>query len=243
MRVTHNDDSTINVTIGEGRPLVASDTLYTLDIVDTPTGFAGLEINGSPAVINEGTIRGYQNAISTIDDKIATLDGIAEQLAIRVNALHQGGTDLDGNAGVEFFDTSAPITARNLVVNTDIINNNRLIVSSPIPQPAESGTVAGQIANLLSDQNTTVGLRTGTFSSIYGALLSDAGDAVRDASNGLETQAAIIAQSTAQREQTSGVSLDEEAINLLQFQKAFEAAARFIQVADEMTQTILSLAG
>jgi flagellar hook-associated protein 1 FlgK len=73
-------------------------------------------------------------------------------------------------------------------------------------------------------------------------MMSDMGERLSSASNDLETQAAIIAQATLQRDSVSGVSLDEEAINLLQYQKAFEAAARFIRVADEMTQTILSLA-
>ncbi len=74
-------------------------------------------------------------------------------------------------------------------------------------------------------------------------MISDAGEQVRQAEDGLVTQAAIIAQATAQRESISGVSLDEEAINLMQYQRAFDAAARFIRVADEMTQTIISLAG
>jgi flagellar hook-associated protein 1 FlgK len=50
-----------------------------------------------------------------------------------------------------------------------------------------------------------------------------------------------MSQAMAQRDASSGVSLDEEAINLLQFQKSYEAAARFLKIADEMTQTILAL--
>jgi flagellar hook-associated protein 1 FlgK len=50
-----------------------------------------------------------------------------------------------------------------------------------------------------------------------------------------------LAQTQAQRDSVSGVSLDEEAISLLQYQKAYEAAARFLRIADEMTQTILQL--
>ena len=72
-------------------------------------------------------------------------------------------------------------------------------------------------------------------------MLSDAGDQISSANNDLETQAAVLSQAMAQRDSVSGVSLDEEAINLLQYQKAFEAAARFIKVADEMTQVIISL--
>ena len=243
-RTTENSDSTINVTIGEGKTLVAADTAVALDIQNTPpNGLAQISFKGQPAVFDGGIVKGLQSAISDITANIAVLDGIAEQVATRVNALHTSGTDYDGNAGVEFFDTSSPVTAASISINPAIASNARLVVASPITQPADSGTVAGQIANLLTDTNTTVGTRTGSFASIYGGLISEAGESIRTAENGLQTQAAIIAQATAQRESISGVSLDEEAINLLQYQKAFEAAARFIRVADEMTQTIISLAG
>ena len=73
-------------------------------------------------------------------------------------------------------------------------------------------------------------------------MLAEAGEKVSAANNGLQTQTAIIAQATAQRDAISGVSLDEEAINLMQYQAALKPPRRFIKVADEMTQTILSLA-
>ena len=85
------------------------------------------------------------------------------------------------------------------------------------------------------------GTKTGSFTSIYGSIVTDAGQAVKSTEDELVTQGAILAQTQAQRDSISGVSLDEEAINLLQYQKAYEAAARFLKVADEMTQTILQL--
>jgi flagellar hook-associated protein 1 len=82
---------------------------------------------------------------------------------------------------------------------------------------------------------------TGSFGSIYGSIVSAAGRGARAAEDALSTQQAILSQANAQRDAVSGVSLDEEAINLLQFQKSYEAAARFLKIADELTQTILTL--
>lgn len=243
VRSTTNDDGTITLTIGEGRPLVAGGDVYKLNVTDTPpNGLATIDIDGDPAVFDSGVIKGYQEAISKIEDNITLINGLAEQVVERVNNLHTSGTDLDGNAGINFFENTPPITAQNIAVNQLISDDPRLVVASPLAQPGQAGTVAGEIANLLNDPNTTVGTKTGSFSSIFGSLVTDSGEQVRNAEDGLQTQAAIIAQATAQREAVSGVSLDEEAINLLQYQKAFEAAARFLKVADEMTQTILSLA-
>jgi flagellar hook-associated protein 1 FlgK len=45
------------------------------------------------------------------------------------------------------------------------------------------------------------------------------------------------------QEETSGVSLDEEAVNMMRYQRAFEAAARLISVVDEMLTTVISLGG
>jgi flagellar hook-associated protein 1 FlgK len=94
---------------------------------------------------------------------------------------------------------------------------------------------------LLNDNNSQAGTRAGSFNSIFASLVTDAGARISSADNALATQSLILSQTEAQRESISGVSLDEEAINLLQYQKAYEAAARFLRIADEMTQTILSL--
>lgn len=61
------------------------------------------------------------------------------------------------------------------------------------------------------------------------------------ANNALESAALVRESISAQLQAVSGVSLDEEAINLLMFQRQFQAAARFISVIDETMQTLLSM--
>lgn len=243
-RPTDNGDGTISMTIGEGRTLVSSGQSIELGVQSTPPlGLSTITIEGEPAVFNDGKLRGLSDAVSFITSEMDSLDGLAAAVVERVNTVHTSGTDLNGNAGVNLFDASVPVTAANIRINAAIVNDPRLVVASPLPQPGQSGTVAGEIANLMTDSNNTVGDRTGSFNSIFGSMLAEAGEQVRNAENGLQTQGVILSQAIAQRDSVSGVSLDEEAINLMQYQKAFEAAARFLKVADEMTQTILSLAG
>lgn len=242
-RTTDNIDGTVSVTIGEGRAIVSGDRAFTLNAGNTPPlGLAEITINGEPAAFDEGKIRGLQNAVAFTTTQIDSLDGVAAAFVERVNTLHESGTDLDGNPGINLFNNGAPVTAANISVNSRIVADPRLVVASPLAQPGQTGTVAGEIANLLTDTNNTVGSRSGSFNSIFGSMIADAGEQVRIAENGLETQGVILSQAIAQRDSISGVSLDEEAINLMQYQRAFEAAARFLKVADEMTQTILSLA-
>ena len=56
-----------------------------------------------------------------------------------------------------------------------------------------------------------------------------------------EASAAVVETLQAQREAVSGVSLDEEAINLMRFQRAYQGAARLVSVVDELMETMMGL--
>lgn len=243
-RGSENPDGAVTITLNDGQALVLGDHAAKLTTVDTPpSGLASLTIEGQPALISDGKLRGLLDAIGGIGSSIQSLDDLAGSLAGRVNALHSSGTDLSGNAGTAFFATpaSSPVTAANIDVSAALKVDPRLVVSAASGAGSGDATVARSIAGLLSDNTSVAGTRTGSFTSIYASLVTDAGAGVKSAEDALVTQQVILAQTEAQRASTSGVSLDEEAINLLQYQKSYEAAARFLKIADELTQTILSL--
>ena len=80
-----------------------------------------------------------------------------------------------------------------------------------------------------------------THTEAYAALVSDVGQASAGASSRLDTQNQILATAQALRDSFSGVDINEEAIQLLQFQQAFQAMTRVIQVLDSLTSEILGL--
>jgi flagellar hook-associated protein 1 FlgK len=82
-----------------------------------------------------------------------------------------------------------------------------------------------------------------TLTDANGALVAKTGSAAARATLTLDAQTAIAAQTDAERENISGVNLDEEAADMLRFQQAYQAAARIIQVADDMFQSLLAAAG
>jgi flagellar hook-associated protein 1 FlgK len=57
----------------------------------------------------------------------------------------------------------------------------------------------------------------------------------------LDASGIIFDSLTSQRESISGVNVDEEAVSLISFQRGFEGAARYMNVVDEMLQTLLGL--
>lgn len=240
-RVLETPDGMVNVTLADGSSLVTGVHLTEIEVVDQPDGTASLMLNGGPAVVGDGRLRGLQNAMGEVEGHITSLDDLAASLAARVNTLHTSGTDFNGVAGTPFFNVSTPVTAANLTIAANVKVDPKLVVASQLASPTGAGTVAGAIGALLSDPTSTAGTRTGSFSSIFNSIVGDAGRGVRAAEDALVTQQAILEQAMAQRDAVSGVSLDEEAISLLQFQKSYEAAARFLKIADDLTQTILSL--
>ena len=67
-------------------------------------------------------LRGLQDAIADTTAQIDALDALAASVVQRVNDLHTSGTDLDGNAGTNFFNnTPSPVTAANISINAAII--------------------------------------------------------------------------------------------------------------------------
>ncbi|MCR9278815.1 MAG: flagellar hook-associated protein FlgK [Pseudomonadaceae bacterium] len=73
-----------------------------------------------------------------------------------------------------------------------------------------------------------------TFTETYGELVSFVGSASKEAQVGRDAADALLSQAKAQREAVSGVNLDEEAVDLIRFEQAYNASARIISVAREM---------
>ena len=77
----------------------------------------------------------------------------------------------------------------------------------------------------------------------YNSIVSDVGTTSARNRESLGQQQSIMTQLNRVRDQVSGVSIDEETTNLMQFQHAFDASARVIKAADEMLETVLRLKG
>jgi flagellar hook-associated protein 1 FlgK len=96
-----------------------------------------------------------------------------------------------------------------------------------------------QIADLFNSSITDLG-DTG-FMDYYQGIVSNAGTLSRAASNSLQFDDNLLAEISNRRDSVSGVSLDEEAANLIRYQRSYEAGARMIKITDELLQTILNL--
>ena len=82
-----------------------------------------------------------------------------------------------------------------------------------------------------------------TTSDYYSGLVGKLGTASSQATEMSQNQQLVVNQLTSQVQQTSGVSLDEEATDMVRFQHAYQAAARVITTMDEMLNTLINQTG
>ena len=80
-----------------------------------------------------------------------------------------------------------------------------------------------------------------SYSQFYGQMAARVGTALSDATSGQDVQQSLLAQAKDLRQQLQGVSLDEEATILMQFQRAYQANSKFVSVIDELTQSAIDI--
>lgn len=111
--------------------------------------------------------------------------------------------------------------------------------SSVYPNVPGDNVNASLLANLFS-RPIIAGSRPADY---YQSIVSDVGVKAGSAKTSLRAQNTLVEQLESRRQELSGVNLDEEAANLIKFQKSYEAAAKMISVADEMLATLLNMIG
>ena len=79
-----------------------------------------------------------------------------------------------------------------------------------------------------------------TFDEFYSSIVSDIGIQSFSTKATVDQQEGILLQLNTRRESVAGVSIDEEFINMVKFQQAFNASARLIGVVDELLDTLNS---
>src|SRR5690606_35979089 len=77
----------------------------------------------------------------------------------------------------------------------------------------------------------------------YASLVGDVGSRGQSAANAAQMSTRMAADAEAAAGAVSGVNLDEEAARLIQFQQAYQAAAKVIQAANDTFRTLLEVAG
>ncbi|TWT41866.1 Flagellar hook-associated protein 1 [Phycisphaerae bacterium RAS1] len=136
-----------------------------------------------------------------------------------------------------FFDG---VNAADIAVDARVQADPRLLAASGNGQIGDGGN-AGRLA-LLGEMASSL-LGNQSVQDFHGAMVNSVSVAAAGALTGTEAAEAVYSGLIAQREAISGVSLDEEAINLTKFERSYQGAARFLTVVENLTDEVLALVG
>ena len=242
--VRMRDDAKTGYTVSiNGMTVVQGDKVFEMKLDTsgaTPRVFYGdttVEYN-APAG-DDGQLGAWLRLLDqTLPDTRQALDDVAAALVTEVNALHSAGYGLDGGTGRDFFDAAAP-TAGSIRLSNDVLADSQAIAASADPTALGDSTVALDIAGLRTQPVLNGG--TETIETFATNLVVSIGAGVQKASLQAVGQAAVLDHLSGMEQGVSGVSLDEEMTNLIQYQQAFAAAARVLDTAQQMFDTLLAL--
>jgi flagellar hook-associated protein 1 len=204
--------------------------------------FSGGELKGlleSFGYNDGGSIKGIY------PEMLSNLDEMAFEFANAFNSVHQNGWSLDSiqsgaKTAYSFFDglgATAEGAAKGIKLHSDTDNLDHIAAATD-PYSGD-GSNALNLADV-KNTNLTFTSGTATLQSFYegavGKMAVDAQQAVRLAKNSTVLSDAVQQRRTS----VSGVSLDEEMTNMIQYQHAYNASARNITVIDEMLDKIIN---
>ena len=240
VKITTDPTGITNV-VAAGSVLVAAGTSYKLKADQTSDVVTiGMEDSSQSATVTSGEIAGlldsYNNQITPFSDQ---LDNIANTLIQTVNAFHSTGYTLSTNGspaqtGKEFFGGNS---AGSIQLSNDIISNLNNIAASSSGDPG-NGDNATAIANVLNAPVTSEGQSIVT---AYQGLIGKVGIASQEATTSQQSFQLSQNQMQSFQSSISGVSLDEELTNMIQYQHSFEAAAKVVTTTDQMYQTVIGM--
>lgn len=226
------------VSIG-GKVLVQGMHVTELRATVGPDGWSQLVWTGDGSTFDPegGEVAGLTHVRSTLaKGYMESLDSIASAIVNRVNELHLTGIDSNGDPAGFFFVPGS--TAASIQVDAGLVATPSMLAASASGRPGDNQLavdMAGIRDEILVD-NQRIG-------DAYSSLVVRIGAHSRESSTQHEVHEVSQQYLLTQRESMAGVSLDEEMINMVKFQQAYNAAARIVTVMDEMIDTVVNRMG
>lgn len=245
VQVNIDDKGNYNVTLQNGQPLVSGQNSSTIALETNADGSQSMSLTfaGTTSTMTSetggslGALFDYQNTVLT--PLTNTINSMASQFANAVNEQLAQGYDLNGNPGEPLFIYDPSNADGPLTVNPDLSADELAFSSSP----DESGN-SDNLQALIDLANKPLeidGLGSVTIGAACSSLISNIG--IYSQQNQTEAQAASNVYAEAQNQQSniSGVSMDEEAVNLITYQQIYQANLKVIATGAEIFDSVLQM--
>lgn len=185
--------------------------------------------NGAGAVtLSGGTLAGQAQGLIMVRATRSALDGIAADLIAAANTAQAGNAALDGSAGQPLFS-----------------GNDAASIALALTSGAQLATAPAGAAARIRDPAGLNALRTALqsrdISGQIDGLLFQVSSATQGRQTTADALAGIAGSARIALDAQAGVNLEEEAVNLVRFQQAFQASSKAIQVASDMLDTLMAI--
>jgi flagellar hook-associated protein 1 FlgK len=229
---------------GEARALSAvRDPATGLLTAHIASGSGTVDITASLAAAGRGSLAASLSVRDgTVASLQASLDELAYGLSNAVNAAHVAGFGLDGVSGRSFFaaPTAQQGAAAALALDATIVSNPAAVAAAGSSSGLPGGNdVAAALAALAS--NASFGPSSRTASAFAADLTVGLGHDVAAASSLAERHQTALSAAEALRDAGSAVSVDEEALDLVRFREAYQAAARVLATANDLFDELMRI--
>ena len=261
---TPQADGSVTVLLGDQTPLLIGAQQYTIssnfqvpaDAVNTDAppqaqilASDGTDITANVTTGQLGALLNLRNQVlpSYIGGsyQVGDLNTMAQQFADCVNQQLTSGNVSDGpppQAGTALFTydtTNATNVAATIAVDPTVAAGQLAAID---PGPPEVGNgIPLALAQLSAPTDPADEIDGASFTEFYGNMAARVGSALSDATNQQTVQQSSVAQAQNLRQQASGVNLDEEAMTVVEFERAYQANAQLVTVLDQLTDDTVNI--
>ncbi len=237
VNVNYGEEGTANVSIGGS--FAVDRKVYTTYVLNEENGKLVMRPDAESGAVSlqGGKLKAYSDIFGKIiPDHKAKLDTIAQTIMNEVNAVHKTGYSIHSTpqTGIDFFSS---YQNGNLKINSDILNDVKMIAVS-----ADGTNGNNEIALQLSAIKSKQLINGLTISQKYSQDVSEMGNDIKAYEDSAAAVDLVVQKLKQQKAEYSGVSVDEEMVNVIKFQRSYNAAAKLIQVADQVFQTLIDMA-
>jgi len=175
----------------------------------------------------------------SLKNAASSLDQLAFDFAGAVSAVHQNGQDLNGDPGEQLFDAGSTIegAAARFSMSSAVARDPARLATRGLTGGKGDNATALKMLEL---ERTVISAGL-TPVNAYARLTSDFGAETSGARSAAEHDTALHDHLTKMRDAVSGVSVDEELIEMTKAQRAYEAIGKVIKTGDQMLETLLGL--
>ena len=239
LSVTNNAGGNYTLSTQNGSLLVVGNQSFNLQTqLNSSTGMQDVYANGTDitSTVTQGDLGGLIQARDTsIPDALNSLNSLAYNLVNAFNTQSTAGYDSAGNAGVDFFTPLSSVTGAASQISVAVTDPSQIATSS-------DGTAGsnGNVLALANIQNQAI-VDGESVTGYYSSLVDNIGNQISSANSQQQTASSVMEQLQNQLTSVSGVSIDDEAANLVQYQNAYEASAQVISLVNQLMQTTINM--